>query len=91
MPATDYTPMVVLLSVFGPLGLVGTILGSIAMVTYHRRAAQRTRIGGNLIHEMLQRNMSADEIERVMLAWHADPELVGKFSHSKPPPLKKFG
>jgi hypothetical protein len=89
-PATDFTPMVVLLSVFIPVGTVGIILGSIAIVSYYRHIAQRTQIGGNLVHEMLQRNMSADEIERVLLAWHADPQLAGKITPQKPP-LKKFG
>jgi len=88
-PATDFTPMVVLLSVFVPLGTVGTILGSIAIIWHHRNIAQRTMIGGNLVHEMLQRNMSADEIERVLLAWHADPELAGKITRQKP--ALKFG
>ena len=89
MPA-DPNPVMILLSVFIPLGLVGTILGMTAIVTYHRRTSQRLRIGGNLVYEMLQRNMSADEVERVLLAWHADPELAGKYISPKPP-LKKFG
>lgn len=84
----DYTPMIVLLSTLIPVGIVGTILGSLALITFHRRASQKQRIGGNLVHEMLQRNMSADEIERVLLAWHADPELARKHAA---PPLKKFG
>jgi hypothetical protein len=90
MTPADPTPMMVLLSIFVPAGIVGTILGSISIVLYFRYASQRTRIGGNLVHEMLQRNMSAGEIERVLLAWHADPELAAKFAADKPP-LKKFG
>jgi hypothetical protein len=82
--------MSVLLSVFIPLGTVGIVLGSIAIVGHFRYVSQRIRIGGNLIYEMLQRNMSADEIERVLLAWHADAELAAKFTPGKPP-LKKFG
>lgn len=89
LPA-DPTPMMVLLSIFIPAGIVGTILGSISIVSYFRYVSQRTRIGGNLVHEMLQRDMSAAEIERVLLAWHADPRLAAKFATEKPP-LKKFG
>jgi hypothetical protein len=88
MPA-DPTPMMVLLSIFIPLGIVAVILGSIAIVSYYRLASQRIRIGGNLIYEMLQRNMPGDEIERILLAWHANPELAGKIQPHKPQ-LKKF-
>jgi hypothetical protein len=89
-PAADSTPVMVILSVFIPLGSVAIILGSIGILSYYRHIAQRTRVGGELVHEMLQRSMSADEIERVLLAWHADPDMAGKFTPQKPP-LKKFG
>jgi len=90
MTPADPNPVMVLLSVFIPLGTVGIILGTTAIVSYHRRASQRVRIGGNLVYEMLQRGMSAPDIERVLLAWHADPNLADKFSPAKPQ-LKKFG
>ena len=90
MPPADPTPMMVLLSVFIPLGTVGIVLGSIAIVSHYRHVSQRLRIGGNLVLDMLQRGMQADEIERILLAWHADPELVAKVSSQKPA-LKKFG
>ena len=85
---TDWTPMIVLLSIYVPLGL--TVMGSIAIVTYYRRAAQAQRIGGELIQQMLQRDMSADEIEHILLAWHADPSLAGKLKVDTMPPLKKI-
>lgn len=84
-----WIPMSVLLSTLIPVGAVGIILGTVALVTYHFRATQRVRIGGNLVQEMLQRNMSAEEIERVLLAWHADPELAGKLRKQQTP-LKKY-
>ena len=90
MTPADPAPVMVLLSVFIPLGTVGIILGSIAIVSYYLYVSQRIRIGGNLVYEMLQRGMSASEIEHVVLAWHADPKLADKFSPQKPA-LKKFG
>lgn len=84
-----WVPVSVLLSTLIPVGSVGLILGVVALLTHHFRAAQRVRIGGNLVHDMLQRNMSADEIERVLLAWHADPELAAKLKKQQTP-LKKF-
>jgi hypothetical protein len=90
MTPADPTPIMVLLSVFIPLGTVGIVLGSIAILSYYRHVSQRTRIGGSLVSEMLQRDMSAGDIERVLLAWHADPQLANKFSPQKPE-LKKFG
>ena len=53
----DPNPVMVLLSVFVPLGTVGIILGTTAILSYHRRVSQRVRIGGNLVYEMLQRGM----------------------------------
>jgi len=85
----DYTPMIVLLSVFVPLGTVGTVLGSIGILTYHFRTCQALRIGGELVQQMLQRDMSADEIDRVLHAWRADPSLAGKIAGLNPP-LKKI-
>jgi hypothetical protein len=85
----DYTPMVVLLSVFVPLGTIGVVLGSIGMITYYLRTSRRLQIGGELVQQMLQRDMSADEIERVLLAWHGDPSLAGKLINGQAP-LKKF-
>jgi hypothetical protein len=90
MSTADPTPVMVLLSVFIPLGTVGIVLGTTAILSYYRHVSQRVRIGGNLVYEMLQRGMSAGDIERVLLAWHADPQLADKFSPQKPQ-LKKFG
>jgi hypothetical protein len=89
MPVADYTPMIVLLSILIPVGVVGIVLGSIALLTYHFRATQALRIGGELVQQMLQRDKTADDIERVLLAWHADATLAGKFKNEKPP-LKKM-
>lgn len=85
---TDFTPMIVLLSILIPLGIVGTVLGSIALVTYHVRASQITRVGGELIQKMLDRGMSAEEIERILIAWSQDPGLIKKFKQK--PPLSKL-
>jgi hypothetical protein len=90
MSPSDVSPVFVLLAVFIPLGTVGIVLGSISIISYYLHVSQRLRIGGNLVSDMLQRGMQADEIERILLAWHADPELAGKLAPQKPP-LKKFG
>lgn len=86
-----WVPLMALLGTLLPLGTVGVILGSIAIITYHRRSSQTRRIGGNLVHEMLQRGMSADDIERVLIAWHADPQLASKLLKGDKPRLKAFG
>ena len=83
----DYTPMAVLLSVYCPLGLV--VLGMTFLLTFHRRMSQRQRMATELVQQMLQRDMTADDIQCVLRAWHADPGLASKFK-SELPPLKKF-
>lgn len=85
----DLTPTFILLSIFTPLGLIGTILGTVAIVTYHRRASRAQQIGGELVRQMLERNMSPDEIERVLAAWRHDPSVAKKF-RKETTPAKQF-
>jgi hypothetical protein len=81
----DLVPLV-LFSIYGPLGIVAIALGSI--ITRYRRTMHAQRVGSELVQEMLRRDMSADDIERVLLAWHADPSLASKLTSQ--PPLKKY-
>lgn len=85
----DLTPTFILLSIFTPLGLIGTILGTVAIVTYHRRASRAQQISGELVRQMLERNMSAEEIERVLAAWRHDPSVAKKF-RKEAKPAKQF-
>ena len=86
----DPTPMSVLLSTLIPVGVACTIVGSVALITYHWRASQAQRIGGQLIEKMLDRGLSGEEIERILIAWSRDSELASKLLQQKLPPMKKY-
>ena len=90
MNPPDPTPILVTLFVLLPLALTGMVLGSIAIFTYHRRALYCRKAGAELILEMLRREMTADEIERILLAWNRDEGFARKLLAAKTPPPKKF-
>jgi hypothetical protein len=82
---TEFVPLI-LLSIYGPLAIVTISLGWI--ILHYRRTMHAQRVGSELVQEMLRRDMSAGDIERVLLAWHADPSLAAKLTSQ--PPLKKY-
>jgi hypothetical protein len=86
----DPTPMSVLLSTLIPIGVACTIVGSVALATYHWRALESQRIGGQLVQKMLDRGLSGEEIERILIAWSRDSELASKLLQQKTPPVKKY-
>jgi hypothetical protein len=73
MAADQHTDQVLtLLVTLGPLCLVGTILGSIAILTAHWRASRQLELGAELIQRMLDRKLTGNEIERIVIAWAGD-------------------
>ena len=81
----DPSPVGIILSTFIPLGVVGIILGTIAIVAYHRQVMRSREIAADLIVQMLGRKMSVDEICRVLLVWSQDAELVKKLTSPRKP------
>jgi hypothetical protein len=51
----------------------GTAVAIIALITAHKRRAQRDDMEATLKIEMIERGMSADEVERVLAAKMAPP------------------
>jgi hypothetical protein len=51
----------------------GTAVAIIALITAHKRRAQRDDMEATLKMEMIERGMAADEIERVLAARMASP------------------
>jgi hypothetical protein len=39
---------------------------------------------------MLDRGLSGEEIERILIAWSRDSELASKLLQQKTPPVKKY-
>ena len=72
----DPNPVFVLLAVFIPLGTVGVILGLAGIVAYTRQRIRSQELAADLVQQMLNRKMSVEEIERVLLAWSQDPDLA---------------
>lgn len=70
------------------VGIIAIVYGSITLVllptiltvtlTRHFRRVQARRLGSELIHEMLQRKMQPDEIERILALWTEDRRLAKK-------------
>ncbi|WP_425614306.1 hypothetical protein NA78x_004173 [Anatilimnocola sp. NA78] len=75
MDSADSNPVFILLAVFIPLGTIGVILGLAGIIAYTRQVIRRQELAAEIVIQMLNRKMSADEIERVLLAWSQDPEL----------------
>jgi hypothetical protein len=78
----NYIPVLVVGIVFGSLGFVITVGMVIAGVSYHLRCLQARRLGSELIHEMLQRKMQPDEIERILKIWSEGGLPKGPFAPS---------
>ncbi|QDU28011.1 hypothetical protein ETAA8_31030 [Anatilimnocola aggregata] len=76
-------PVFILLSVFIPLGTVGVILGLAGIIAYTRQVIRRQELAAELVLQMLNRKMSADEIEQVLITWSNDPELAKKFASQR--------
>jgi hypothetical protein len=79
----DPNPVFVLLAIFIPVGIVGTILGAISIFVYQRVTLRSREMASDLIMQMLNRKMSVDEIERVLLAWSQDPDLAKSMTKAR--------
>jgi len=75
MDSANPNPVFILLATFIPIGTVGVILGIAAILAYTRQVIRRQELAADIVIQMLGRKMSADEIERVLLAWSQDPKL----------------
>jgi predicted transcriptional regulator len=65
-----------LLAVFVPGCTIGTILGLAGIYFTHKKDIRSRELAADLITQMLNRKMSVEEIERLLLAWSQDPELA---------------
>jgi hypothetical protein len=75
MSPDDNAPAI-LLAIFIPAAVVGTILGLAGIIAYTRQYMRSREIAADLILQMLNKKMSVEEIERVLLAWSQDPEFA---------------
>jgi ATP phosphoribosyltransferase regulatory subunit HisZ len=72
-----------LLAIFIPGGTVGTILGLAAIYYGFLKEVRSRELAADLITQMLNRKMSVEEIERLLLAWSQDPELAKTISKTR--------
>lgn len=79
----DPNPVFVLLAVFCPFGIVGTIIGTIALLTYHQRVMRSRELAAELVLQMLNRKQSVEEIERVLLAWSQDSDRANAMARAR--------
>ena len=64
---------------FGLLGIIGGTIAISAMVLAHLRGLREKHLASTLVEDMLDRNMSADDISKIILAWNSSsPEAVEK-------------
>lgn len=80
----DPNPVFVLLAVFIPLGTIGIVLGLAGIIAYTRQAIRSRELAADLITQMLNKKMSVEEIERVLLAWSQDAEFAKRLAARKP-------
>jgi len=59
----------------------GTAVAIIALLTAHKRRAQRDEMEATLKMEMIERGMSADEVERVLAAKMGPPAKTPSCNH----------
>ena len=76
-------PVYILLAIFIPVGVVGTILGLAAIIAYTRQYMRSRELAADLILQMLNKKLSVEEIERVLLAWSEDPDLAKSMSKAR--------
>ena len=79
----DPNPVYVLLAVFIPLGIIGITLGLAGIAAYARQTIRTRELAADLILQMLNKKMSVEEIERVLLAWSQDPTLAKSMSKAR--------
>ncbi len=79
----DPNPAFVLLAVFIPLGIVGITLGLAGIIAHTRKTIRTRELAADLILQMLNKKMTVDEIERVLLAWSQDPSLAKSMSNAR--------
>jgi hypothetical protein len=73
----------VLLATLLPLAGTGIVLGLAGIVAYHRQTVRTRELSAELVQQMLQRKMTVDEIERVLLAWSQDRDLAQTMLHAR--------
>lgn len=60
------------------LGATGFAISVPGMAIFQWRVYRQRQLGAVLVQEMLCHGMTATDIERVLLAWSADPQEVAK-------------
>jgi predicted signal transduction protein with EAL and GGDEF domain len=78
-----YAEVLSILAFFGSFWLSVTVITVTAMVLWHWRKSRMIEHGREIALEMLQRKMSAEEIERVLVAWSGNPSLARKVLEPK--------
>jgi hypothetical protein len=72
-----------LFAVFVPLCITGIVLGLAGILSSARKEIRNRELSADLVTQMLNRKMSVDEIERVLLAWSQDPEFAKSMAKAK--------
>jgi len=62
---------------------VGITLGLAGIAAYARQTIRTRELAADLILQMLNKKMSVEEIERVLLAWSQDPTLAKSMSKAR--------
>jgi hypothetical protein len=93
-PLNGFTGVLVVLAFFGPFWLAATVVAVTAILARRNYLSRRNELSSELIHQMLQREMPVDEIERVIVAWSQDRKaakaILASQQSKAPPPKPKW-
>ena len=83
MSHVEPNPAFIMLAILIPVGIAGIVLGLAGIIAYTRQMMRSREIAADLIVQMLNRKMSVEEIERVLLAWSQDPDLAKSMARAR--------
>jgi len=78
-----YAEVLGILAFFGSFWLSVTTITVTALTYRYWRRKRTLDHGSEIVRDMLQRKMTADEIERVLVAWSGDSALAKKLIDRK--------
>jgi hypothetical protein len=69
LAAPDENIPLIILSFYGPFWLAVLGITAIVLTLRHGRKLRELELGSQMIHDMLGRKMTPEEIQRVLIAW----------------------
>ena len=79
----DYALVWMVLAFYGPFWLFLSVVVGLAVTLRHRRLREMQGAATALVDAMLARNMSSDEIERILIAWCRDRKAAAMFQRNQ--------